>query len=134
MVKAQQDLSSVLRTVCDSRAGVMAQVEDANRRLTYSLESRATAIDELLREVKSDFLNIWAPLLCGASLLVGLFLGIGLQHWRDLPSAPSAAPPPAALQPAPVPSSSDEHGEARSKPNTPRRGQRSNGILADHER
>jgi len=49
-------------------------VEDANRRLTYFLESHAKAIDELLRELKSDFLHIWASLLCGASLLIGLSL------------------------------------------------------------
>jgi hypothetical protein len=83
-----------------------------NRRLTYSLESRAKAIDELLRELNSDFL---LPFFVVRPMLLGLFLGIGIQSWRDSPSASTATPPPTAVQPAPVPSS-DEHGKTAGNP------------------
>jgi hypothetical protein len=62
MTSAQQELSSALRKLSDSRRGVISQVEYANNRLTYSLESRAKTIETLLHEWKSDVLRIWRQL------------------------------------------------------------------------
>jgi vacuolar-type H+-ATPase subunit E/Vma4 len=133
MVKAQQELSSALRTVGDSRTGVMAQVEEANRRLTYSLEARAKAIDELLRELKSSFLRIWAPLLCGASLILGLFLGMSLQDWRDSRFTVGSAAPLTDSQLDPVPATGGR-GVPVSKLKMPHHHQPSAALPGDHER
>ena len=83
LTTAQKELSTALRTLSDSHGGVVAQVESANNRLTYSLESRAKTVDALLHELKSDVLRIWIPMACGAALLVGMFAGIGIQGCRD---------------------------------------------------
>jgi hypothetical protein len=40
---------------------MIAQVESANNRLTYFLESRAKTVDAFLHELKSDVLRIWIP-------------------------------------------------------------------------
>ena len=90
MTTAQRELSTALRNLSDSR-GAVAQIESANNRLTYSLDNRAKAVDALLREVKSDLLRLWIPLIAGATLLIGLFGGMGIQSWRD--SVPTAATP-----------------------------------------
>jgi hypothetical protein len=101
MTTAQKELSTALRSLSDSR-GAVAQIESANSRLTYSLESRARAVDALLHEVKSDLLRIWIPLIAGATLLIGLFGGMGIQSWRD--SVPTAATPtPTVAEPVPLP-------------------------------
>jgi hypothetical protein len=85
----------------DSR-GAVAQIESANNRLTYSLESRAKAVDALLREMRSDLLRLWIPLIAGATLLIGLFGGMGIQSCRD--SVPTAATPaPTVAEPVPLP-------------------------------
>jgi len=87
----------------DSR-GAVAQIEAANNRLTYSLDNRAKAVDALLREVRSDLLRLWIPLIAGATLLIGLFGGMGIQSWRD--SVPTAATPtPTIAEPVPLPAS-----------------------------
>jgi hypothetical protein len=49
----------------------------------YSLESRARTMDALLHEWKSDLLRIWIPMVAPASMLIGLFGGIGIQGCRD---------------------------------------------------
>jgi hypothetical protein len=103
MASAQQELSSALRKLSDSQSGVIAQVEYANNRLTYSLESRAQTIDALLHEWKSDVLRIWMPLVFGAALLIGLFSGMCIQSWRGSVPATTASPTPAAVQVAPDP-------------------------------
>ena len=101
MTTAQKELSTALRSLSDSR-GAVAQIESANSRLTYSLESRARAVDALLHEVKSDLLRIWIPLIAGATLLIGLFGDMGIQSWRD--SVPTAATPtPTVAEPVPLP-------------------------------
>ena len=101
MTTAQKELSAALRNLSDSR-GVVAQVESANNRLTYSLENRAKAVDALLHELKSDLLRLWIPLIAGATLLIGLFGGMGIQGWRD--SVPTAATPsPTVAEPVPLP-------------------------------
>jgi hypothetical protein len=101
MTTAQKELSTALRILSDSR-GAVAQIESANNRLTYSLESRARAVDALLHEVKSDLLRIWIPLIAGATLLIGLFGGMDIQSWRD--SVPTAATPtPTVAEPVPLP-------------------------------
>ena len=82
MTSAQKDLSAALRNLSDSR-GVVAQIETANSRLTHSLESRAKAVDKLLANLKSDLLQVWIPLISGAALLLGMFLGMGIQSHRD---------------------------------------------------
>lgn len=95
MTSAQKELSAALHHVSDSRDGVLAQVEQANSRLTYSLERRAKTIDALLHEWKSDMLRIWIPLIAGAALLMGLLAGMRIQSWHDaaaVPTTPMAAP------------------------------------------
>jgi hypothetical protein len=75
----------------------------ANNRLTISLDSRDKALDELLQELKSGFPHIWTPLLCGASLLIGIFLGMGIRGWRDSPLTAAKSAMPAAVQSTGVP-------------------------------
>jgi hypothetical protein len=105
LTTAQKELSTALRNLSDSHGGIVAQVESANNRLTYSLESRAKTVDALLHEWKSDVLRIWMPLVAGAALLIGLFLGMDIQGWRDSVPAATAPPMPSAVQaiPDPVP-------------------------------
>ena len=101
MTTAQKELSTALCDLFDSR-GAVAQIEAANNRLTYSLDNRAKAVDAFLREVRSDLLRLWIPLIAGATLLIGLFGGIAIQGWRDsVPTAP--APASTVAQPVPLP-------------------------------
>jgi hypothetical protein len=118
MTSAQKELSTVLRRLSDSQSGIAAQVEYANNRLTYSLESRAKTIDALLHELKGDLLRIWIPLACGATLLVGMFCGMEIQGCRDSPSDAATAPTPATVQPAPTlqPNQSGSSGGNSQKP------------------
>jgi len=90
MTSAQKELSTALRDLSDSR-GTVAQIESTNDRSTYSLENRAKTVDALLREVRSDLLRLWVPLIAGAALLIGLLGGMGIQSWRD--SVPAVATP-----------------------------------------
>jgi hypothetical protein len=99
MTSAQKELSTALHHVSDSRDGVLAQVEQTNSRLTYSLERRAKTIDALLHEWKSDLLRIWIPLIAGAALLMGLLAGMRIQSCRD--SASATDPTPTSMQPVP---------------------------------
>jgi vacuolar-type H+-ATPase subunit E/Vma4 len=110
MTSAQKELSSALRALSDSHGGVVAQVERANNRIEYSLESRVKTMDALLHEWKSDLLRIWIPMVAGACLLIGLFGGMEIRGCRDAPAAtPSttaavpAAPPVAPQVPAKTP-------------------------------
>jgi hypothetical protein len=80
VVSAQQTLVTALDKLCDRRFGVLAEVESANRHLTYSVENRAKNIDALLLEVRHHLVRVWVPLLCGATLLIGLFAGISIQR------------------------------------------------------
>jgi predicted secreted protein len=100
MTGAQKELSAALRTLSDSHSGVVAQVERANNRIEYSLESRAKTMDALLHEWKSDLLRVWIPLVIGASMLVGMFGGMEIQGCRD---APAVTPSTAAAVPASPP-------------------------------
>jgi len=110
MTSAQKELSSALCTLSDSYGGVVVQVERANNRIEYSLESRVKTMDALLHEWKSDLLRVWIPLVIGASMLVGMFGGMEIQGCRDAPAVtPSAtavapaAPPVAPQAPAKTP-------------------------------
>jgi hypothetical protein len=103
MTRAQKELSTALHNLSDSHGGIVAQVEYANNRLTYSLESRAKTVDTLLHEWKSDLLRIWIPLIAGAAMLVGLFGGIEIQGCRDSAPAATATPTPGQAVPAPTP-------------------------------
>ena len=85
MTGAQKELSAALRTLSDSHGGVVAQVERANNRIEYSLESRTKTMDALLHEWKSDLLRIWIPMVVAASMLIGLFGGMEIQC-RDAPA------------------------------------------------
>ncbi len=118
LATAQKELSTALRTLSDSHGGVVAQVESANNRLTYSLENRAQTVDALLHELRDDVLRIWIPLACGATLLVGMFCGMEIQGCRDSSSEASAAPTPATVQPAPTlqPDKSGSSGGNSQKP------------------
>jgi hypothetical protein len=102
MARAQNELSTALHALCDSRGGVIAQVESANRSLTFSLENRARAIDALLQEAKGDILRLWIPLLCGACLLIGLIGGTSVQGWRDSRSAAPTPQRPGTVQSIPA--------------------------------
>jgi len=99
IAKAEADLGRALARLCDNHYGVLAEVESANRRVTYSLESRAKSIDALLFEVRHDILRLWVPILCGAALLIGLFGGMSIQSWRDNSSEGTSNAQPAAIQP-----------------------------------
>ena len=110
MTRAEKELSAALHTLSDSHGGVVAQVERANNRIEYSLESRAKTMDALLHEWKSDLLRIWIPLVAGACMLIGLFGGMEIQGCRDAPvvTQPTAAaeptiPPVAPQAPAKTP-------------------------------
>ena len=110
MTSAQKELSSALRALSDSHGGVVAQVERANNRIEYSLESRVKTMDALLHEWRSDLLRIWIPMVAGACMLIGLFGGMEIQGCRDAPAVtPSttavvpAAPPVAPQAPAKTP-------------------------------
>jgi len=87
MTSAQKELSAALRSLSDSHGGLVAQVECANNRIEYSLESRVKTMDALLHEWKSDLLRIWIPMVAGACTLIGLFGGIEIQGCRDTISA-----------------------------------------------
>jgi len=115
MTGAHNDLTTALRNLSDSRGGVVAQIESANSRLTYSLESRAKTVDALLHELKSDLLRIWIPLICGAVLLIGIFSGMGIQGCRDLISAAVVTPTPTVMQVVPT-SETQENGNAVGNP------------------
>lgn len=131
MTTAQRELSTALRDLSDSR-GAVAQIEAANNRLTYSLDNRAKAVDVLLREVRSDLLHLWIPLIAGATLLIGLFGGMGIQSWRD--SVPTAATPtPTVAKPVPF---LDPHQDAAmsGSPKPQRHGQAKPKSGAAHER
>jgi hypothetical protein len=107
MATAQRELSAALRDLSDSH-GVVAQIEAANNRLICCLENRAKAVDFLLREVRSDLVRLWLPLIAGTTLLIGLFGGMGIQSWRD--SGPTAATPtPTAAEPVPPPELQQRH-------------------------
>lgn len=111
MTSTQKELSTALYHVSDSRDGIVAQIEQANSRLTYSLEKRAKTIDALLHEWKTDLLRIWIPMVVAASMLVGLFGGMEIQGCRDatvLPSTPIAEPAEPAIPPQ-VPAKPPEH-------------------------
>jgi hypothetical protein len=102
MAAVQKKLTMALAELCDLRGGVAAQVESANRRIIYSLEERTKVLDSLLHEFKTDLLRIWIPLVTGATLMIGLFTGMGIQGCRD--SAPTTvvpaySPPPEAPMP-----------------------------------
>jgi hypothetical protein len=103
LTTAQKELSTALRNLSDSRGGVVAQVESANNRLTYSLESRAKTVDALLHELKNDVLRIWIPMACGAALVIGLFAGIGIKGCRDASLAAVETPAPTVAQPTTSP-------------------------------
>lgn len=107
MTGAQKELSAALRALSDSHGGVVAQVERANNRIEYSLESRVKTMDSLLHEWKSDLLRVWIPMVAGACMLIGLFGGMEIQGCRDTtPTAPtvstqSAVPTAPNLKPKP---------------------------------
>ncbi|MGA3048243.1 MAG: hypothetical protein ABSD67_16535 [Terracidiphilus sp.] len=110
MTSAQKELSTALRTLSDSHGGVVAQVERANNRIEYSLESRVKTMDALLHEWKGDLLRIWIPMVAGACMLIGLFGGMEIQGCRDVPAgtpsttaAVPAAPSVAPQAPAKIP-------------------------------
>jgi hypothetical protein len=131
MTTAQKELSTALRSLSDSR-GAVAQIESANNRLTYSLESRARAVDALLREVRSELLRLWIPLIAGATLLIGLFGSMGVQSWRDsVPTAP--APASTVAQPVPFPES-EQNSATPASPKQQRHGLAKARPGSEHER
>jgi hypothetical protein len=132
MTTAQRELSTALRVLSDSR-GAVAQIEAANNRLTYSLDNRAKAVDALLREVRSDLLRLWIPLIAGATLLIGLFGGMGIQSWRD--SVPTAATPTTTIaEPVPLPEPQQDHPATPGSPKQQRHSQAKTKPGAEHER
>jgi hypothetical protein len=133
MTSAQKELSTALHILSESRGGVLAQVQYANNRLEYSLESRAKTIDALLDEWKSDLLRIWIPLIAGAAMLIGLFGGIEIQGCRD--SAPAAAVTPTQTAVPSVPNPEPQANDIPASNLKPRRESREKVISdAQHER
>jgi hypothetical protein len=133
MTSAQKELFAVLRRLSDSDSGVAAQVESANHRLTRSLESRARTIDALLHEVRSDLLRLWIPLVACATLLIGLFGGMGIQSWRD--SGPTTATPtPTVAKPVQLPELQRDHPATPGSPKQQRHNQSKAKPDAEHER
>ena len=133
MTSVQQELSSALRKLSDSQSGVIAQVEYANNRLKYSLESRASTIDALLHEWKSDVLRIWMPLVFGAALLIGLFSGMCIRGWRDSVPAAAVTPTPTAVPNVPASAPQEDtllHGDSKK----PRRVETKAKTGTEHER
>jgi len=112
MTSAQKGLSTALRTLSDSHGGVVAQVERANNRIEYSLESRVKTMDALLHEWKSDLLRIWIPMVAGACMLIGLFGGIEIQGCRDAPAVTSSTTTAAPAAPPVAPQSSTKAPKA----------------------
>jgi hypothetical protein len=133
MTSAQRELSAALRGLSDSQGGVVAQVERANNRLEYSLESRAKTFDVLLHEWKSDLLRIWIPLIAGAAMLIGLFGGMGIQSWRD--SVPTAAAPvPTVAEPVALPEPEGDHPAPPASQKQQRHNQAKAKLSPEHER
>jgi hypothetical protein len=122
MTSAQKQLSTALYNLSDSHGGVVAQVQCANNRLQYSLESRAQTIDALLHEWKSDLLRIWIPMIAGAAMLIGLVGGIEIQGYRD--SAPIAVATPTQTAVPSVPNPEPLVNDDPASNLRPRRGSR----------
>jgi hypothetical protein len=97
MMGAQKELSTALQMLSNSHSGVVAQVERANNRIEYSLESRAKTFDTLLREWKSDLLRIWIPMVAAASMLIGLFGGMEIQGCGNSASPAATMPTQSAV-------------------------------------
>jgi hypothetical protein len=131
MTSAQKELSTALRALSDSHGGIVAQVERANNRIEYTLESRAKTMDLLLYEWKSDMIRIWIPMIAGASLLVGMFGGIEIQGCRDSASPVSQTQSAVPAVTAPQPKASD--GAAESRNHQVRSHERANASV-HHER
>lgn len=83
MRKAYQQMASVLKEVSDPHDGVAVRIESANRRIDASVEARATRIDALLRDLRTDLLRVWFPLIAVAAFLIGFSAGMHTQRWRD---------------------------------------------------
>jgi hypothetical protein len=79
----QATLTSTLRSVADPNYGIASKVEETNRRVSQSVETRAARLDEFLMELRSDLLRVWLPIVTSASLVLGICLGTALQSWRD---------------------------------------------------
>jgi hypothetical protein len=94
--------------------------------LTSLLDNRAKAAVALLSEVRSDLLRLSIPLVASATLLIGLFGGMGIQSWRDwLPTAPTPAstvaqpvllPEPEQNFATPASPKRQRHSQAKAKP------------------
>lgn len=84
MGNVQKRLSAALLDLTDRDGGVAAKVESANRHVVQSLERRTKALDELLKEFKTDLIRIWIPLATGGAMMVGLFIGMEIQSHRDV--------------------------------------------------
>jgi predicted secreted protein len=133
MTRAQKELSAALHTLSDSHGGVVAQVERANNRIEYSLESRAKTMDALLHEWKSDLLRIWIPMVAGACMLIGLFGGLEIQGWRD--AAPTAAATPSqTVAPSPVGQETQANGVSGTRPKQQQRSRERPRRDSGHER
>jgi hypothetical protein len=90
-------------------------------------------VDALLREVRSDLLRLWIPLIAGATLLIGLFGGMGIQSWRE--SVPTAATPTTTIaEPVPLPEPQQDHPATPGSPKQQRHSQAKTKPGAEHER
>ena len=133
MTGAQKELTTALHNLSDSHAGVVAQVEYANNRVEYSLESRAKTLDALLHEWKSDLLRIWIPLIARAAMLIGLFGGIEIQGCRDAIPTAAATPTQTAAPAVPTPEP-QANGAPAGRPKAQRHTREKAQGGTDHER
>jgi hypothetical protein len=83
MRTVEATLTSTLRSIADPNYGIASRVEETNRQVSQSVETRAMQISESLRELRSDFLKVWFPVIVSASFVLGICLGTSLQSWRD---------------------------------------------------
>jgi len=125
--------SAALRTLSDSHGGVVAQVERANGRIDYSLESRAKTMDALLHEWKSDLLRIWIPMVAAASMLIGLFGRIEIQGCRDSASPTATVSTQSAVPAVPNPPPKPDNSAAEN-PNQETRSRGKASTNAHRER
>jgi hypothetical protein len=79
----QATLTSTLRSIADPNYGIASRVEETNRRVSQSVETRAARLDEFFKALRSDVLTVWLPIIASACLVLGICLGTSLQSWRD---------------------------------------------------
>jgi hypothetical protein len=91
MNSVQEQLVNVLRGVAHPDIGVIEKVRSANDSLLRSMTTRAQQMDDFLVRLEKQVWAIWLPVVAGASLALGFFLGNWFGSERQAtPATPSA--------------------------------------------